>query len=463
MAVKKLDIRIFLVLVVVSAFVVATLPLSAIKLSTMGTGQFFFETITPFPYWIGIFAILAVIFYIIPYLNEDKYIPIFVFASIALITLIRAVFPLIFTNLIIYEPDASNYVSVVSMLIQNPDFGHSGNYQHDYPLSFFIGFIFGKLGVPIEAFFRFAPLFIYAINLILFYFIVNLVTSKPKIAAFSVFLFTISPLNYWFAVHFCPDLVGSLFYLISLYLVIRLVKTEAVKISTVMPVLVSVFLLILAHHLSTLYFIVTIFGLAFVAWYFKTPYSKKALLFLIVGIYTYTLWFTYGTLMYPEFFNVYSYFGGGGGSAIALSMQANLFENFTFVIYPLFILTLVVLYFKRYVGFRRILGILRRPRRLIHPNMFKMELDSSLQYSIGFCLVIVLFFGAFVIPNIFPPRVLEVIMIGLCPLAATYFSTLALETPSKKKRILLFVIVLIIIILSSHRYYSQIQGRVIGR
>jgi hypothetical protein len=273
-----MDSRVLVILITISAFAIAAFPLASIKVAEMGTSTFFFETITPFPYWIGIVAILGVLFYSLPLLDEPKNRGVFIFASIMLMILIRCVFPLIFTNVIIYEPDSSSYISIVSSWLQNLDLGHSGNYQHDYPLSFLIAFLFGKLGVAIEPFYRFAPFFIYAIELVLLFYIVTKLTSNPKIGAISVFLFSISPLNYWLAVHYCPDLVGSLFFLISLFLLIRLVKSDSEKLSYVIPLLVSIFLLILAHHLSTLYFVVTTMGLAFTAWYFKTPFKGKSAL-----------------------------------------------------------------------------------------------------------------------------------------------------------------------------------------
>ena len=460
---KGLDIRIFIVLVVVSAFALATFPLSAVRISAMGTGGFFFESITPFPYWIGLVTILGVLVYCLPLLDDAKTRGVFVFSSITLITLIRCVFPFTFTNLIAYEPDSANYITIVnSWLRSSLDLGHSGNYQHDFPLSFLIAYFFGKLGVPTEPFFHFAPFFIYAFELVLMYFIITEITSKPKIGAIGVFLFSITPLNYWLAVHFCPDLVGSLFFLLALYLVIRLVKSDVVKLSYLLPLLVTIFMLILIHHLSTLYFIVTMVGLAFFAWYFKSPFKGKALYFLLIGIYTYTLWFVYGTFMYPAFFNIYTYFSQAG-SAVTLSMQASLFENVTFAIYPLFIFALVILYLHEAIGLRNILKFLKSPTQLLHPNSIKMELPVTLQYSLGYAFIFVLFFVGIAIPNIFALRVLEVLMIGMYPVAATALMKLSASNLSRNKKMLLFVIILIVVILSIHRYYSQIQGRIVGR
>lgn len=429
----------------------------------MGSGEFFFESITPFSFWIALIAILGVVFYLLPHLDDSNTRIVFIFSSIMLMILIRSVFPIAFNNVVSYEPDSANYINVVnSWLRTSLDLGHSGNYQHDYPLSFLIAYLFGKFGAPTELFFRFAPLFIYGIELVLVYLLITEVTSKPKIGAIGVFLFSISPLNYWLAVHFCPDLVGSFFFILSLLIVIKIAKSDKIKLSNVLPLLFLIFLLILSHHLSTLYFIITMMGLAFVARYFKSPFRGKAIYFLLIGIYTYTLWFVYGTFMYPDFFNIYTYFGQAG-SALTLSAQANLFENLTFAVYPVFIFSLVILYLHEAVGLKRILSFIKSPSSFLKPSSFKIVLPTTLTYSAGFFLIFGLFFVGIAIPNIFALRVLEVVMLGMYPIAATYFLKLNEGRHSRKWTILLFVIIVTVVILSTHRYYSQIQGRIVGR
>ena len=163
--------------------------------------------------------------------------------------------------------------------------------------------------------------------------------------------------------------------------------------------------------------------------------------------------------MYPSFFNIYSYFGQAG-SALTLSVQANLFENFTFAIYPAFIFVLVILYLHETVGLRKILNFLKSPSRIIRPNSIKMELSTATQYSFGYILVFGLFLVGIAIPSIFAPRVLEVLMIGMYPVAAICLMKFTSGKVSRKKTIILFIIILIVVLLSTHRYYSQIEGRV---
>lgn len=450
-----------IVLIVIFGFAVAVIPLTTIKFSVMGKGSFFFESATPFSYWIGLLTILGALIYYLPRLKGSRSIGLFIFSSIMLMVLIRCVFPIIFKNIVVYEPDASNYLTVVNTWLRSSfDLGVSGNYQHDYPLSFIIAYSFGKFGAPTELFFRFAPFAIYALDIILVYLIITQLTSKPKVGAVGVFLFSISPLNYWLAVHFCPDLLGSLFFLFSLYLVIRVAQSKNLKPINVLPLLVSIFLLILSHHLSTLYFIVTMAGLAFTAWYFKSPFKGKARYFTLIGVYTAALWLTYGAFMYPQFFNIYNYFWRTG-SAVTLAFQASLFENFCFVVYPVFIFALALLYINEAIGLKNVINRLKSPTTLIDRSKIVAELPLVMQYSFGYVFIIPLFFTALAIPSIFAPRVLEVLLIGVYPLAAISLTKLTSEPISRRRMILLFVIISIIVLLGTHRYYSQIQGRIV--
>ncbi len=452
-----------LLAVVVCAFAVSTVSLFSVKISSLVSDPFFFEKVVPITYWISVLVVLGVLLYSINKLDDKKTRLAFIFSSIILMILIRYVFPLTVNSVITYEPDSSSYISIVNNWYHNSlDLGVAGNYQHDYPLSFLTAFVFAKFGVNIELFFRFAPLFIYVIDFLLLYFIIVQVTGNSKTAAIGVFLFSFCPLNYWLAVHFCPDLMGSLLFFISLYLLIMYVKTEKGKPIYLIGLLISIFLLILAHHLSTLYFIVLSFGLAFTAWYFKSPFKGREIKFLLIGIYTYTLWFVYGTLVYPQFFNVYTYLSQTG-STITLSIQAGIFDNISFAAFPTLIFILVGLYLKETFGLRNVLKFITSYKRITHPAALNLELSSASQYSSGFFLIFGLFFVGLAIPNIFALRVLEIVMVGLYPIAAISFEKLTTGKLSRNQRLILYIVLCVIVVLSIHRYYSQIEGRVAGR
>lgn len=452
---------IFMLAIVVFAFILAFASVFPIKITEMGSGEFFVESVIPLSYWVGIVIIAGTTFFMVRYLGDKRFKVLFIFSAILLMISIRMVFPVIFTSIPAFEPDASNYINVVNSWANlGFDLGREGNYQHDYPLSFILAYIFTKFGVPTESFFLYAPFFVYGADLILVYLLASEVCSNGKYGAVAAFLLSFSSLNYWITVHYSPDLVGTLFYLTSLYLVYKFVKKGEINIRTLLPVLLSIFMLILTHHLSTLYFIVTLFGLAFSTWFLNSPLKGKERWFLLLGVYAYTLWFVYGTLMYPSFFNVYVYFSGFT-SLSSLASQANLLDNATFAIYPLFIFGIFAFSLLQLSGVKRVSDIVRLPKKFWQIRASHAEVPEILTYSLGFFFVVLLFLAGFIIPATFPLRVLEVLLIGAYPISSVFTLKLASGNSSRKKTILMFVLLLVVVVTDVHRYYSQIQRRVL--
>lgn len=455
---------IFVLLIIIVAFALAFASLLPIKVQQMGSGEFFVEKIIPAPYWIGVSIIAGATFLMMRFLDDRRFRILFVFSSILLIISFRMVFPIIFTTVPAYEPDAASYMNIVGQWVSTGlNLGVPGNYQHDYPMSFLIAFVFVKFGVSVNTFYGIAPLFIYAIDMVILYALVaEIIPENKRIAFASIFLFSISSLGYWTAVHFCPDLVGSLFFFVSLYLVVRFVNRGELNAKALSPVLLSIFVMILSHHLTTLYFILTMFGIAFSAWFFKSSRLKsKSLWFLLLGVYTYTIWFAYGTLIYPDFFNVYSYFSGGYGSVTSLAQTAGPFNQVSFVVYPLFILILAALGFIEMLKLRSLKDLFRLRSRLREIRTGSISVAIPLLYAFGFIFVFVLFFVGFALTVSFPLRVLEVFFVGLYPVSSLTLAKVGSANFSKKKFALMLIIVILVTLVGIHRYYSQIQRRIL--
>jgi hypothetical protein len=429
----------------------------------MGSGAFFVFTIIPWPYWIGIMTLAGIMVFIIRYLEDYRFRVLLVFSSILLIIGFRMVFPVTFTSIPAYEPDATNYMNVVNAWVTSGvNFGVQGQYQHNFPMSFLIAFTIVKLGVPVDTFFRIAPFFIYAFEIVVLYLLVKeLIPEDKRYAAASTFLFSFSSLGYWVTVHYSPDLVGSLFYFVSLYLSVGFAKKGEWSVKALSPVLLSIFVLILSHHLSTLYLIMTLFGLSFSVWYFKPPQIKgKALSLFLLAICTYSLWFAYGTLVYPSFFNVYVYFSGFS-SVTGLSQGAGLLNNVTFVIYPIFILALFIYSFLRTMQIQNPWD-LTKLRKKFRETRATESASMPFVYSVGFVFVSILFLAGFAAPVIQAPRILEILCVGLYPIASQTLIKVSRGNPSRKKMILMLIIVLVVVTTGIYRYDSQIQRRVLG-
>jgi hypothetical protein len=450
----------FALVIVIIAFIAAFASILPIKITQMGLGDYWVEQVIPLPYWIAAIVIVSTVFFMLPRLGDRRFRAVFVFASILLMVCIRMVFATIVTTVPAYEPDAAFYMNVISSWARTGvNFGVVGNYQHDYPLSFLIGFVFTKLGLSVNLFFRIAPLCIYSFEIVLMYLLVGEVIPEDKrYAAVSAFLFSISSLAYWVTVHYCPDLVGTLFFFVALYLSVRFAKKGEWTAKAMSPVLLSIFLLILSHHLSTLYFIVTMFGLTFSLWFFKTPKIKgRSLSFFILGVFTYTLWFVYGTLVYPSFFNVYVYLSGFG-SVTAAAQAAPFLVNAEFAVYPILISLLSLLGFFELLKVRSLRDLVKLRSKL---KEAKKEANMILVYSLGFVFIFILFLVGLPVAVIFAPRVLEVLFVGLYPVAGLALLKYVGDNPSKKKMAFILILLIFITIVVIHRYYNVEQRRVL--
>lgn len=465
-AFKRFTDQPFLALaVVIIAFLAALISLRDIRVAEMGDSALFVFTVIPPVFWVGICIIACMLVLMIPRLGAStRFQQIFIASSILLLLGLRMAFPAIFTTIPAYEPDATNYMTVISSWANNGiDFGVEKAYQHDYPLSFLTGYTFVKLGVPVDTFFRIAPFVIYAINALLIYAIIKQISppkSKYYLPEVSIFLFSFSSLGYWISVHYCPDLFGSMMYLLSLYLIIRFAMTSITwSIKALIPMCLLIFLLILSHHLSTLYLIITLMSFAIAIWFFKPPqYAKGALCFFIMGIFTYTLWFIYGSLVYPSFFNVYVYFSGFD-SLSSQTAAAGWINNLAFAVYPALIFGLFGVEFWRNIKPGNLLIFIKNLRsKLAEIRVLQAE-NSILVFTAGFILVFLLFVVGFAVPALFGTRILEVLCIGLYPMASQTLFNLSGST-SRWKKALLVLVITVIVFVSIYRYYTQIQRRV---
>lgn len=464
------------------------LPMDQYYLNNDPFGSFIFKTI-PIPYWFGISIIFCALFFMIPRLSEKRFKSILVFSSIMLMIAFRMVFPILFTTVGVpiggtdrvggYAPDTSNYdiqtnpgsripigymVTVENWVNYRFDFGVDGNYQHDFPLSFLVAFAFVKLGISTDLFFRVAPFFIYAFDAMFLYLIIKEIMPKNKkdsiIPALSVFLLSFSSLNYWITLHYSPNLFGTLMFFLSFYLVIRFAKSRDWSLKNLIPILVSLFLLILSHHLSTLYLIVTLFGFALSVWFFKPKLFKKGpLVFFLLAIYTYTLWFFYAEIVYPKFFQFYS-LSTSGQSLVKSSLLAGLLPNLTFVIYPTLILVLFAIEFFRILQIRNPLSLLKGLREKLREIRVLGSDNNFLVFSAGFIFILLLFIVGLGIPNLFGQRIFEVLCIGLYPIASLQFIKL-IEGSSSRKKLLMLAILLFVVLTGIYRYYNVIERIVI--
>lgn len=458
----------FFVFVQILAFIITFTSLLTVEVDQMGAGDFWVNKVLPIPYWFGLLFIVVIAVLMIPNIEDKRFRWCFIFSSLLLLVSIRMAFPTIFTSITAYEPDTTRYMAVINAWTnQGLHFGDPGLYQHDYPLSFLLGYSMVKLGLSIDLFFRLAPFVVYIINALLIYLIVKVITqNRVKIAALSVFIFSISSLSAWVSIHYCPDLIGSLFFLLSLYLTLKFSFSKKWTIQSVTIIIISTLLLLLSHHLSTLYFIVTMFGLSLSTHFFKKNSLCKSTDFLLIGIFTYTFWFAYGNLMYPDFFKLANYFISYGGYTTQIAQGAPPLILFQYLTYPVFVTLFSLFGAFQFLNIRNFDSLINQLRAFKNPfykliRLREKIVDGLILYNFGNIFNFGVFILGFLLTVIFNDRVLEVIFIGLYPLTSITILRLIGFRPSKKKLFLLIVFFILIVLIDTTRYYSAMQRRIL--
>lgn len=458
----------FLVLIQILTFTIALTSLLTVEVNEMGSGDFWVNQIIPLPYWIGLIVLVSLGVLMIPHLEEKRFRYALVSTAILVIITVRMAFPIIFTSIPSYEPDTSSYMNAVSTWINSGlNLGVSGLYQHDFPLSFLIAYFFIKLGVSIDTFWRAAPFAVYIFDLLLIYLIIKeLAPDRPKLAPISVFLFSFSSLGAWVSVHYCPDLVGSLFFLLCLYLTIKFNTARKWTFNNLSILIVCTVLLVLAHHLSTLYFIASVIGLAVASQFFKTkPLGEPIGLFLI-GIFTYTFWFVYGNLMYNAFFNISNYFTNYGGYTSQIAQGTPLMIIGEYLTYPVFIIILTLFGFLELLKITNVRQIAKHIRDFKQPfeklRSLKLKItDKILIYNAGMILNFLVFILGFAVSVVFNDRIMEILFVGFYPLASLTVLKFSGVQLSKKRLALLIILFTLIALIDTTRYYSSMQRRIL--
>ena len=462
---------IFIVLLGLAIALMSLIPLSR-QVETVELGEFWIDTLIPITFWVGIGT--ALLFFIIflcsniNNLSKNRVIFSFLFLAILLLLTMRSIFPIVFSSILEYAPDTNLYTNILdSWANLGIDFGEEGRYQHDYPLSFLLGYFFIKMGVPLTEFFRWAPFVIYVIDLVLLYLIYRELAFSNKIVFFSLFLFVISPFKYFLTVLYCPNIVGAFFFLLSLYFTLRFVKKGSWGLKEIFPVITSIFLLMLSHHLSIMYFILTMLGLFIASAIVMPPNFKNIQLgFLFSTVYAYTLWFAYGNFIYPSFFNFYSYFEQLTTSTVSTKlMSLTHFDVFSFLIFPIFIIVLFLISGIKNLDIdkSKIAKIPYKLKSVIKKTYLFLPVNRrvfSLAYIAGFMFLFVVIAVGFAFPNLYIDRLLDILFIGIYPVSAKILSDCC-HSKSKKTKILLIILLVLVALIDIHRFYREQQRAII--
>lgn len=454
----------FLILILsLIGFLISFVSSTNINFEEMGTNQFFLFEMMPLTYWFGLVIIAIPLLLGILFLR-DKLPPWVVLISCLFLGIsMRITFSGPFTNPIAFSNDNAFYMNIIRPWTTGGiDFAVEGRYQHDFPLSFLISFIIIKLGVSIEFFFRWAPIVIFPINFIISYFIFKEILPRNKafLAGVAVFLFTTSTLKFFMTANYCPNSIGSIFLLLSVFFSLRFLK-QGWTIKAVAFPLACIILLVLSHHLSIVYFVVLMFGLAFAAIFFQGKSNQGAEIRLFfIAIFTYTFWWAYSHIVYPSFFANYVFAMAPAPTVIRVSGLVGL-DLIVFIIQPFFISILFFLGIFEYLRIRDFdnsKNILKSiPFYLKNIKQLKLEQTNNLLFfSLSSITILILLAMSFVATNLYSDRVLDILLFVFYPLSAKTLFNMT-KGRSRKVKVLLVIILVILILTSTYRYFRENQ------
>ena len=351
------------VLIGLIGFAVSVISLTSVHIGNNFTdipnGAFFFLQVIPFAYWIGIGLLVLSILYVGCLKEQDvsaRTIKLGVLLSALLITSMRIVLNVGLTNFLYYDALVDYAPQITSWLHQGISF-IPNTYAHDWPFSFIVAYIFTKAGISVNTFFEWAAVPIYFIEAYLVYLIASVILNKKNVVL-AVFLFGLISLSSeggLLTLFYNPQIVGGVFYLLSLYLTLKVLTQKETSRKTLSLLCVSIFLMILSHHLTVIYFILTLLGVLLLSRILPSRFKQfNFKIFGFLTIFTSVSWVTYGIIVYPATFGDWisafqaiimsgKYLPGYNQVGVGSLSHLPLFDAISLVAVPLFIVSLFLL------------------------------------------------------------------------------------------------------------------------
>lgn len=426
------------------------------------TREYFFFQVLPLAYWIGIGLLVGAIL-CLSYFDRwgSRWV---VVLSLLLMVSMRVVLTLTLTHWLPYDTISRDIPQVETWLHHGITFV-PGTYAHSWPLAYLVAYAFVGVGIPVDTFFEWAIVPIYAIEVLLVYSTASLFLDR-RAAAIAVFLFALISLDTEggiIVMFYNPALLGATFYLLSLYLILRLATKSTVRLVDLVAPCASIFLMILSHHLTVVYFIVTILGVWLVSKSRLARFSTLNLrLFPFFTLFTSVTWAVYGVLVFPETLDTWasaipaillhrSYPHTFSSQGVGSYLGQPWFDMVAFVAVPIFIGGLFALYLFR-----------ARPRDRTRPGLLGLlrswRPDSLAVLSLGLLCVLGLAFVAGLAFSgiLYPIRMLEYGLYLMLFLASPTLLYL-LSSRRIEVRLVVFVLAVAVTILSIYWTYHIIQ------
>ncbi len=177
--------------------------------------------------------------------------------------------------------------------------GWGGSYQY-FPILYTVtGVAHWLTGLDILVVMpKIAPIF-GGLTVAILYFIVYELLKRRDIALLSAAFLAVAPFHVYQTSHAAPLTMGHFFMLLSLYLFIKYLKDSRY----LLPLILSTILLIMSHHLTTYFYLISLFGIV-VFQSISTPLRelKRQILYVLVcSLMAFVYWFTVAIPVFNDY------------------------------------------------------------------------------------------------------------------------------------------------------------------
>jgi len=238
--------------------------------------------------------------------------------------------------------DFGIYYGLTNSLIKNGElfnsyYGWGGSYQYFPVLYAITGVAHWITGIDVLTIMpKVAPIF-GGLSIMIFYFIVSELIGNKKIAMFSSLLLAVMPFHAYQTSHASPLTMGHFFIMLSIYFFIKYRQ----DFRYIIPLFISTILLIMSHHLTTYFYLISLVFIVFVEnasrkeWAPSLRFDVSYILLASSLIFSY--WAFIATPVYKSFMNT-------GITLGSISIESNVTIA---LFYILFFSSFVIIWLKR--------------------------------------------------------------------------------------------------------------------
>lgn len=201
--------------------------------------------------------------------------------------------------------DFGIYYSLTNSFLETKEFintysGWGSSYQFFPVLYVITGVSHWITGISVvELMPKIAPIF-GGLTVTIFYFVVYSITKNKKVSLISSGILAVTVFHVYQTSHAAPLTIGHFFMMLSIYFFIKYEKHPMFSI----PLILSTILLILSHHFTTYFYIISITFMCF-AYVSRAKINRKTILILAYVIFTsaaaFSYWFFVATPVYNWF------------------------------------------------------------------------------------------------------------------------------------------------------------------